>query len=457
MLYRVVKLASIGGFFFIGCQDAKEAEVKISSLEKQEITFSAHIAPILFKNCTPCHRPGMAGPFSLISYNDVIRKLKTVRLVLAENYMPPWPADTSYSRFKGEKTLTKQELDLFLYWIDNGVKPGNLNDIKMSQDTNNHSLLGKPDLVINFMDTIKIKGNSKDHFYTVKVPFEISKNTTIKTIEFIPGNKSLVHHVNGHLINYVDNKRQDIYKGKAYVNSEKENSLEIYKELDLANDDGSYPTLSVSAFNYLPGVEPVVYPYGIGKNSLTKKNAFLLKSMHYGPSPVDTFDFSTINIFYSDDKPKRILKELHLGSLGISPIFPDFIIYANSISSFQTSYITNEDISVLTINPHMHLLGKTFEAYAITRDNVKIPLIRINKWDFRWQYFYTFKKMLKIPSGSKIIVKATFDNTVNNINNPFLPPKTIYPTGEEMRTTDEMFQFFIDYLPYVVGDENITL
>ena len=29
------------------------------------VTFSEHVAPIVFANCTPCHRPGEAAPFQL--------------------------------------------------------------------------------------------------------------------------------------------------------------------------------------------------------------------------------------------------------------------------------------------------------------------------------------------------------------------------------------------------------
>ena len=34
------------------------------------VTFSQHVAPILFANCTTCHRPGEAAPFQLMNYRD---------------------------------------------------------------------------------------------------------------------------------------------------------------------------------------------------------------------------------------------------------------------------------------------------------------------------------------------------------------------------------------------------
>ena len=110
----------------------------------------------------------------------------------------------------------------------------------------------------------------------------------------------------------------------------------------------------------------------------------------------------------------------------------------------------------------MHLLGKSIISFAITLTNDTIPLIKIDDWDFKWQYFYTFKNMVKIPKGSTIIVEAFFDNTINNPYNPNFPPDTVsekvnWNGKGSMRTTDEMLQFIITYLPYQNGDEKIAL
>jgi hypothetical protein len=105
----------------------------------------------------------------------------------------------------------------------------------------------------------------------------------------------------------------------------------------------------------------------------------------------------------------------------------------------------------------MHLLGKSFWAYALTPDHDTIRLIRIPQWDFNWQNFYTFKKMLKIPAGSIIYIEGVFDNTSDNPYNPNNPPKEVRDNNGSMRATDEMFQLIITYLPYEEGDEAISL
>jgi hypothetical protein len=226
--------------------------------------------------------------------------------------------------------------------------------------------------------------------------------------------------------------------------------------MGLLNDDGSYPTLAPSVCNYLPGMNPVSYPEGIGGYKLNRKSALYLNDLHYGPTAVDEYDSSSFSIFFGP-RPIRPLAELILGTLGRSPIVPEFIIPADSVKKFRTELKIQTDISILSINPHMHLLGKIFLAYAVSPAGDTIPLIRIPEWNFRWQYVYSFPKILKIPAGSRIIAEGTFDNTVNNPENPFHPPQKMTGRNGSMKTTEEMFQLIISFLPYHPGDESISL
>jgi hypothetical protein len=241
------------------------------------------------------------------------------------------------------------------------------------------------------------------------------------------------------------------------VNTERTDKREAYSLLDLQNDDGTYPMLTPSVTNYLPGVEPALYPAGIGGYRVKKDGVLLLDNIHYGPSPVDTSDNTKFNIFFSSSAPERPTGEFIVGTSGISKVEPELIIPPNQVRKFISRYRLPEDISLLTVNPHMHLLGKSFTAYAVKTDGDTIPIIRIPRWDFRWQYFYTFKKPLHLPAGTEIISEGVYDNTEDNPLNPFHPPKQVSERNGSMRTTDEMFQLICTYIHYQTGDENISL
>lgn len=445
---------------FIICFSFCKPEKKENSFP-QEVTFNEHIAPIIFKNCTPCHRPNAPGPFTLTSYEDVRNKSKTIVKVTQSRYMPPWPADAAYTNFKEEKILSQKEIDLIRIWAENGCLRGDSSIIPALPTFPDGSQVGEPDMVIKFPE-IHLEGNNLDHFFLIKVPYEMYADKFVKTIEFIPGHKKAAHHMNANLIEYRPGKKKTVFDGiKVIPTNLAVSAEEVQSTMDNKNDDGTYPILIPLVCNYLPGVSPAIYPEGIGGFKMSKQGVFFINDYHFGPIPRDTFDATSIlNIFFADRPPLRPTYELLLGSLGIAPVKPDLIIPANEIKTFTIDYSVPQDISILTINPHMHLIGKMFLAYALSPAGDTIPLIRINKWDFRWQYFYTFKKMVKIPAGSIIHVEGTYDNTEKNVNNPYFPPRVIVDRGDKfdsMKTTNEMLQFIITYLPYQTGDENITL
>ena len=146
-----------------------------------------------------------------------------------------------------------------------------------------------------------------------------------------------------------------------------------------------------------------------------------------------------------------------MGTQGVSQVEPPLVIAPNQVKSFSTDYTLDQDISVLTLNPHMHLIGKQFKAFAVLPQGDTIPLVRIKDWNFRWQYFYTLPKMLHLPQGTQIRVEAIYDNTLNNMDNPFNPPQFITGQNGSMKTSDEMLQLIITYLPYQTNDELIEL
>ena len=440
---------------------ANDDAVVISEVP-EKVFYTKHVASIINEHCLICHRPNGAAPFELTSYKKVFRKKKTIRKVVERGIMPPWPADPTYSHFIGENTLSDMEKEILFKWMDQGALFGDSADLPTPPEFNALSNLGEPDVTV-YLEPIKVPGTNRDKFLVVKSPFELPNDTFIQAIEFVPGKDQLVHHLNADLFNYDDDKKTSVFDGNRVVDVElhPEEYEQQLADLKVFHDDGSMPNRVHSAVNYLPGVIGTIYPEGVGGFKVSKKAALVARDIHYAPVQRDYTDQSHYNIFFSKTPPTRLTQEMMLGTNGLSPIQPQLVIPPDTVMTFVTRYRVPTDISILTVNPHMHLLGDNLIAYAVKPAGDTVPLIRINRWDFRWQYFYTFPKMLKIPAGTSIVVDATFDNTSNNKNNPFDPPQTVSERydreGAGMRTTDEMFQFIITYLDYKEGDEEVSL
>ncbi|MDX2174055.1 MAG: hypothetical protein SFY56_13210 [Bacteroidota bacterium] len=452
----------IKSFIFFIISSCSQQEERESDSDYKEITWSEHIAPIIFKNCTPCHRPQQSGPFNLLSYSDAIKKAKLIKFVTQTGYMPPWPADANYSHFVGEKVLTKTEIELIKKWVDNGLQLGDTLKQPKVPEFYSSSQFGKPDLVIKAQKNYQIESNGTDAFLIMKFPYQISKDTLIDFVEFVPGQRKLVHHVNGHLVSYDENRSFNFMTGESIHTDTKAQLMEVYKTMHIPYSDKlqpQFPLLTPNVVYYLPGYFPLAYPKEVGGYRFKKNGVFLLNNIHYGPSNTALLDSSYLNVFFRKTPIERPVTESQLGTFGISKIEPEFIIQPNQVKTFTTQTQLAKSISLLSVNPHMHLIGKTFWAFALKPNGDTIPLIKINKWDFRWQYYYTFLHPLKLEAGTTIKVIGTYDNTNQNPNNPYHPPQTITQGNgiESMQTTEEMFQFIFTYVLYKEGDEKINL
>src|SRR5262245_40419961 len=88
------------------------------------VTFADHVAPIVFKKCASCHRPGEAGPFPLLSFEDVRKRAKMVRAVTESRLMPPWHPDPDCGPFLEENRLSNEEIATIGQWVDGGLVEG---------------------------------------------------------------------------------------------------------------------------------------------------------------------------------------------------------------------------------------------------------------------------------------------------------------------------------------------
>ena len=171
-------------------------------------------------------------------------------------------------------------------------------------------------------------------------------------------------------------------------------------------------------------------------------------NIHYSPSSKPQQDQSIINLYYAKGPTER---EVHTLTLRENDILNQpFEIPAESMPTFYIRYKVKRDISLISVMPHMHFIGRTFKVEAVTPSGEIIPLIRINDWDFNWQSTYQFKKMLKIPAGSVITVEAKYDNSSENPANPYHPAKDL---KYGWNSTDEMCNLVIYYVDYRAEDE----
>ena len=388
------------------------------------LTFTKDIAPILFANCASCHRAGEVAPFTLTSYADAAKRAKTIASVVGKRVMPPWKAAPGPA-YVDECRLTDDQIGAIQQWATEGAKEGNPADLPALPKFPDGWRNGEPDLVIEMPEAYTVPAEGRDIYRNFVIPTGFTEDKWLAAVEIRPGNRRVVHHVLVHL---------DV-SGKA-------------RELDAKDPGPGYRSGGGIGFPsagqiglWAPGNVARRTPDGIGVN--VPKQADVVIQVHYNLTGKPETDRTQIGLYFVKgpvDKRAR----LHQLASRINIPAGD----ANYTTS--ASMPVPADVTLRSVLPHMHLLGRDIKVFATLPDGKELPLVHIPEWDFNWQMGYYFQAPVKLPRGSKVTLEARYDNSDQNPRNPNSPPKAVR-WGEQ--TTDEMC---LAYLNYTVDSESLT-
>ena len=97
-----------------------------ASAQAQEVTFTADVAPIMWKHCVECHRPGSFAPMSLLDYETAKRYAGVIKFRVQERLMPPWHIDKNVGvqAYKNDVSLSDDQIETIARWVDAGAPRG---------------------------------------------------------------------------------------------------------------------------------------------------------------------------------------------------------------------------------------------------------------------------------------------------------------------------------------------
>ena len=168
--------------------------LQASDVDKKIVGFSEHVAPIIFNNCTSCHRPGEAAPFSLRNYQEVKKRGRLIARVTADKVMPPWHAESTDYEFEGQRLLTDQQISIIGEWVKQGMDEGNPEKLPQMPTFTEGWQLGEPDLVLTMKEEYPVPAVGRDIYRSFVIPLDFKKDKWIKAVEFIPSAPEVVHH-----------------------------------------------------------------------------------------------------------------------------------------------------------------------------------------------------------------------------------------------------------------------
>lgn len=415
-----------------------------SSLHAGEVTWSKDIAPIVYANCSGCHRPGDVAPMSFMKYSEVRPWAKSIREAVSTRRMPPWHADPKIGHFVNDARLSEAQIAAVRAWVEQGAKEGNPADApappKFAEGWRN----GEPDVVFQIPEVYTVKGSGPDqnkHFF-VKTNFD--HDMWVQSVEIRPGNRKVVHHAHV-LVSGVAGKPR---AAAAPVDPEFDRKKLTYNdawgshvrmEAPVIDDGcankygGDWPrsaddngALGVLA-SYLPGKVPDQWPAGYAKK--IPAGAEIEFAIHYSAATgKEETDRTSVGLIFAKEPPKFEVRRRDIHNTF-------FKIPAGAAAHpVSACYTMEEDVDLLSYTPHMHYRGKSMRVEVTRPGQQPEVILNIPAYNFEWQTQFRYKDPVQLPKGTRIRIDAVFDNSKNNAANPD-PAETVRwgsPTRAEM-------------------------
>ncbi|MDP4219131.1 MAG: cytochrome c [Bacteroidota bacterium] len=394
------------------------AEPAAHSKTGKKIVFTKNIAPLIYANCTACHRPGQVAPFSLMTYEDVRRHSKEIVELTGKREMPPWKAKHGYGEFQGERRLKDSDIKMIAQWVKAGMALGEEKDLPPLPDYPDAWQMGTPDLVVYMPEALTIPPNNPDFFISFVIPLNLPEDKYIRAMDILPSNRRVVHHTT--LL--MDSS------GKARIEEEKVMRGEMRRESNPSAKE-------IMIGGWAPGGRVRPYPEGLARR--LPKNADLILETHFHPTGKIEVERTAIGLYFADKKQPKEPVDIIFSNINID-------LPANTVKVIKIDRVLDNDLTVFGIAGHAHFLCKDIKVHAILPDKTDVPLLWIPDWDFNWQEQYRYEKPLHLPKGTRVLADFTFDNTYENIHNPNSPPIHVRYGGE---STNEMANIMLNTIP----------
>ena len=393
------------------------------------VTYTRDIAPLLDRRCVECHREGEVGAIPLDTYAQAAKWAAQMSTEVQTRRMPPWKAE-SHDEFLGERRLSDAEIKTVVDWAAAGAPQGDPADLPKTRPTFPEGWkLGEPDYTVEMPVEYTVPAEGKDIYRCFVLPTDFDTDKWVASIEFQPGNRAIVHHINIWLARTGEARKRDAADPGPGYDSPFPGNVPGFRSAGVLG-------------GWIPGHVPWTLPEGVGNR--LPKGADIVFEVHYVTTGKPEKDRSRFGLRFVKGPVK---KRLVLGEVSARRVR---IPAGAKAQTVETSEFVREDITLLSITPHMHLLGRSMTVTAVFPDGTERRLVHVPDWNFNWQLSYRYKEPVKLPNGTRIDLLAVYDNSADNPYNPNRPPKDV---REGESTSDEMCNAFV---AYTLDNEDLT-
>jgi hypothetical protein len=405
-------------------------------------TYSKDVAPILYKNCASCHRPGEMGPMPLLTFQQVRPYAAAVNRRVQDGSMPPWHAEAAVGTFHNERRLTEAEKDTIARWLAGGSPQGDPNELPPAPSFAEGWVIGQPDVVLTMQKEFEVPASGTVEYQNFAIPTNFTEDKWVQAMEMRPGAPSVVHHILVFARESGVQPRRDPFRPVNLPNGgnfgvtlpeRPPQQQQPPPQAASQNQSARTPVRQTLIASLAPGTSTMVFQPGTALK--IGAGTTVVFQVHYTANGAATKDQSKMGLIFAKEPPKQEIMSSQF-------LNPQLILPPGAGNQRVDSEIEfTADSHIWALIPHTHLRGKSWEYQLKYPDGRSEVVLSVPKYDFNWQTYYHFTRPLAAPKGARLQAIAHYDNSAANRANP--DPKAEVHWGEQ--TWEEMQYTGITY------------
>ncbi len=372
-------------------------------------TFHKDVRAITESVCMRCHEQGGAGTYPLTTYDEVFAVRELVAASIADGTMPPWLAEDGCADYEDNYSLSDEERDLVLRWIDEGAPEGDEADAPIVTTPPMPSLT-RVDHTLQLPEPY-IPADADDDYRCFVLDWPDPAVVTSATgFTVVPDNLRVVHHLIAYIVppEWADD----------YAAMDGEDGMPGYS---CFGGPGGPADASPDAdgLRWLAGWAPggVGGDFPVGTGIPVEGGSKIILQMHYHPQPgeVSEPDQSSVQVMVDASIPMDNWSMI-LPFADEEWIDTDKMRLPASTNDVTHDVLTEvgEGFTVYSGNLHMHTKGKAARLAIEHADGQSSCLVDIKRWDFDWQRPYRLMEPVEVDPGDSISLSCTWDNSTAN-------------------------------------------
>jgi hypothetical protein len=374
-------------------------------------TWYADVKPLMEAHCVNCHQSGATGTFPLDTLESVSLVSEYVADAVQARRMPPWPASPGCEDYQIDLSLTEDQIETIVSWVDGGMVEGEPSDTQSGSPPESWDL-ERVDITLAPAEAFTPEPTA-GAYRCFAIPWPLDEYAYVRGTVFRPGQPALVHHVIAFMLD-----------GSAAAAVAAAEAVDGQPGYDCPGGNG---IVSWAEARWLsvwdPGGVQGLLPNGVGIG--VEPGTIIILQVHY------TTGTESLG---ADLTELDVQVEAEVDEVGQIQTLTDpaWVFEGQMGIPAQTEGVQHEvsrgfrsDQRIHAVNLHMHQLGKATR-FAVIDGEDEDCLVDIGSWEYDHQLHYFLGTPRDVVAGDLWRLSCTWDNLTDRDRN----------WGEA--TTDEM-------------------